>query len=286
VVELLALLAIIGTLGIIGFILVRGQTERISRRRLQDYRAAGLEEDAEAPPTPRPALRRYRWIAAVTAVLVGVLLVFVLNWPIGFGIALAIITGLLGWQVEQWWHARRIRRLEEQLADAIDLMVAAVKAGTSLQGALESAASNAPQPLKTQLDEVVGRIRFGDDPVEALSELELRVPLETFRLFSLTLAVNWQVGGRLALTLANVGRTVRDRIELSRRMVAMTTQARLSVISILAVTYFLAALMWRNDPARMQAFLLSGIGQSATVGAMLLQGIGVVWISRLSQMKF
>jgi len=145
---------------------------------------------------------------------------------------------------------------------------------------------NSNRPLKPQLEEVVGRIRFGDDPTEALTDMEARIPLETVRLFSITLAVNWQVGGRLAQTLANVGRTIRDRIELSRRMHAMTTQARVSVISIMGVTYFLAALMWRNDPSRMEGFLTSPFGQGATIAAVVLQGIGIAWISRMSRVKF
>ena len=49
-------------------------------------------------------------------------------------------------------------------------------------------------------------------------------------LFAAALSVHWEVGGSLAPILATVGRTVRDRIELSRRISAMTTQARLSIV--------------------------------------------------------
>ena len=55
-----------------------------------------------------------------------------------------------------------------------------------------------------------------------------RVPLETFRLFSAALTVHQEVGGSLAPTLATVGRIIRDRIELTRRVRSLTVQSRAS----------------------------------------------------------
>jgi tight adherence protein B len=188
--------------------------------------------------------------------------------------------------LEEWFFQRRLQKTERQLADSIDMMVAAVKAGAGLQSAMQSTLENTPSPWRQELEEVVGRIRYGDDPVEVLTDLSDRVPLETVRLFAQTLAVNWTVGGRLSQTLANVARTIRDRLELTRRMHAMTTQARLSVVSIIAVTYFIAALMWRNDPERMGGFLSSLVGQGLVATAMILQAVGIVWISRLSTPRF
>jgi tight adherence protein B len=133
---------------------------------------------------------------------------------------------------------------------------------------------------------MVSAIRYGQDPVEAVVDLSDRLPLESLTLFCQTLAVNWKVGGKLSITLANVGRTIRDRIELSRRMQAMTTQARVSVISVIAVTYFIGALIWRNDPERMGGFLGSTPGQVMVSIGMTLQAIGVVWISWMSKPKF
>ena len=100
------------------------------------------------------------------------------------------------------------------------------------------------------------------------------------------MAVNWSVGGQLSLALANVGRTIRDRLELNRRMQAMTTQARLSVMSVILVTYFIGALMWRNDPERMGEYLGSLVGQGLVTTAMVLQAIGIVWISHMSTPRF
>ncbi len=184
--------------------------------------------------------------------------------------------------VLQW----RIQKLEQQLADAIDMMVAAVKSGAGLQAALDSSVNQAKKPWRIEAEQLTRAIRYGEDPLNAFGDLSERLPLESILLFSQTLAVNWRVGGRLAITLANVGRTVRDRIELSRRMNAMTTQARLSVVSVIMVTYFIGALIWRNDPERMTGFLMSTVGQALVSIGMLLQAVGIVWISWMSKPRF
>ena len=103
--------------------------------------------------------------------------------------------------------------------------------------------------MATQLEEVLGRLRYGDNPIAVFRGLARRVPLDNFRLFATSLAVHWEVGGSLGPTLSTVGRTIRDRIEIARRIRSMTTQSRVSTIAVLATTYFLAVLMWRNDPA-------------------------------------
>lgn len=269
-------------------VLSRQRTQRIARERLYlDETDSSFEETPDAAPNLVAPFARRHWILPwLSAFAVAALLYFFVQLPLSFSIALSVILGLLLGQLDAWWLSWRQDRIENQLADAIDLMIAAVKAGSSLQSALEYAARDSAMPLRDCLTDTVSRIRFGDDAADALGELPERVPLESFRLFATTLMVNWSTGGSLASTLATVGRTIRDRIELTRRMNGLTTQARASVISILLVTYFIAALMWRNDPERMVGFVASVSGQFMIAIAMVLQGVGIVWISQLSRLKF
>jgi Flp pilus assembly protein TadB len=140
--------------------------------------------------------------------------------------------------------------------------------------------------LKPQLDEVLGRIRYGDDAQAVLQALEQRVPLETFRLFTSALSVHWETGGSLAATLSTVGRVIRDRIEVQRRIRSFSNQARLSTIAVLVVTYFIALIIWRNDPERMRQFLATLVGQYLVAGAIVLQAVGLVWASTISRLRY
>ena len=163
--------------------------------------------------------------------------------------AVGLIVGLLAGQLESYLAVRRTARIETQLADAIDLMVAALGAGAGVADALENAMGESGRPLRPQLEEVVGRIRFGDDPRTVYYGLTQRVPLETFLLFASALSVQAETGGSLAPTLASVGRTIRDRIEIARRIRSNSAQSEVSTLAVMMLTYFIALVVWRANPA-------------------------------------
>ena len=196
----------------------------------------------------RSIFRRQRYLTWIVGLLAASIVYFVLGWAIVFAVSVGIIAALLARQAESLWTIRQTARIELQLADAIDLMIGALGAGAGVMVALENAVRESPKPLRGPLEEMVARIRLGDAPQTAFAGLHQRVPLETFLLFSSALAVQWETGGSLAPTLATVGRTIRDRVELSRRIRSNTVQSQLSTIAVLGVTYFLALVFWRSNP--------------------------------------
>jgi len=234
----------------------------------------------------KPWLKRHRWIPVSAATITGFTLYFAAGLATPFFVAATLLVALLGLQLESWLAARRSTKLELQLADAIDLMVGALGAGAGASAALEAALSESSKPLHPVLDEVLSRIRLGDDPQHVFNMLTHRVPLETFLLFASTLAVHWEVGGTLAPTLGTVGRTIRDRIELGRKIHSSSVQAQISVVAVLFVTYFIAGIIWRTDPARMSDFLATSLASWLVAGTIILQGVGIVWMSYISRPRF
>jgi len=223
------------------------------------------------------------WVLGAIASLV-VLLVFRLSTP--YVIALGLMIGLLASQVESFLAARHAAKLETQLADAIDIMIGAVGAGASVGTAIEAAITECRAPLLPYLEEVAGRIRLGDEAAEVFRSLAQRVPLETFLLFTSALSVHWEVGGKLSSTLTTVGRTIRDRIEVSRRIRSNTAQSQFSTLAIIGLTYFIAVIVWRNGPEQMEEFVRSSVGSWFVAGSVVLQAVGIVWMNLISKPRF
>lgn len=280
----------IGTLAALGVLVYtarRMRVRRIARERLAATAGVVEEEEVEHEPlVMRPFMRRHMFLPWLFGALVLLSLYYLVGLPPLFAVTFGLIAALLGMQLEVSWQARRAFLIEEQLGDALDLMVSALHAGAGVLSAMETAAKEVRRPLRPILEEVLGRIRYGDDPQEVFHALMVRVPFESFRLFSSAMSVHWEVGGSLAPTLAGVGRIIRDRIEIARRIRSVSAQARLSVITVLCVTYFIALVMWRSDPGRMEGFLSTAVGQTLVAAAVLLQAIGIVWSARVSRMRY
>lgn len=233
-----------------------------------------------------PSLRRRMWIPWAVGIAVAAFLFFALELWLTYAIAIGVILGTTAFLIEQHIAARNALKVETQLTNAIDLMVGALGAGAGLTEAIDSAAGESPMPLKAELNEVLGRIRYGEAPKQVWEDFSTRMPLETFRLFCFTLAVHGEVGGSLAPTLSSVGKSIRDRIEISRRIRAQSTEAQGSVIGIVCITYFLGLMMWRTNPQSFEQFLRNPIGANMVAAALVLQAIGLVWITKLAQLRF
>jgi tight adherence protein B len=283
----LTLASLIALAAVIFYLWRNARLQNVARRRFEEalWNAQLQEARLPEPRGAKPLLRRHWVLPWLVGAAGGAALYFVFGIREIYCGTGTVVLALMAWQVEAMLAERQVQRVEVQLADAIDLMVGALRAGAGIMNALESAVRESRPPLEQQLDEIVGRIRFGDNPQAVFHNLPQRVPLETFLLFSSALSVNWEVGGSLASTLATVGRTIRDRIELSRRVRGMSTQVRVSIMAVLGLTYFIAAVMWFNDPARMKAFLLTNMGSFFVASAILMQAVGIVWSAHLSRSR-
>jgi tight adherence protein B len=271
------------------FVWYERRTRRAAVERLSRMIGTPAEVEARAASPARTIKAfppRHRIAAYGAGVIIGALLWTVAGVPLAIAVAAGILSGVLAHLVEEHVGGQKTDAIEAQLAAAIYLMVGSLRAGASLLAAFESALEEVGPPLRPYFQEVAGRIRLGDDPRGAVSALQVHVPIETFRLFATSLAVHWEVGGSLATTLSSVGQTVRDRIELSRRVRAQAVEAQASVAVVLVMAYMLGFLMWRTNPDRLEAFIGTSIGTSIVAAVIVLQAVGLVWMSKLNRSAF
>ena len=111
------------------------------------------------------------------------------------------------------------------------------------------------------------------------------MPLETYRLTSLTLGASWEGGGGYADALSGVGRTTRERLALRRRLNAQSVEARVSVFVLLIVTWGLLAVAYLRDPIQADVFLTSTMGEAIVAMVLLLQALGLIWIDSMVRIE-
>ncbi len=200
-------------------------------------------------------------------------------------VSLGALAGTLTWVADGWLVSTRTVRVESQLADALDLLGSSVAAGVGLVEALDGVVREVRSPLRDVLSNAADRLRLGDDPQRVFVDAQATLPLPAFGLLTHYLSVQWQSGGSLAPGLHAIAETVRDRVNLGRRVHGQTAEARFSVFGILLVVYGIAALAWTSNPDRVEAFLGSGIGGGIAAVCVALQAAGIVWMARLTRIE-
>lgn len=131
-----------------------------------------------------------------------------------------------------FWVSRkakqRIDMIEEQLPDAIDLIVRGLRVGHPFIHALSSAAKEIPDPLGSELGLIADEASYGRDMGEALMAFAQRMDMQDLRFLAVAVSIQQTSGGNLAEILDGLGKVVRARFRLFRRVRAITAEAKWS----------------------------------------------------------
>ncbi|WP_323038021.1 type II secretion system F family protein [Pararhodobacter sp.] len=123
---------------------------------------------------------------------------------------------------------KRRDMIEEQLPDAIDLLVRGLRVGHPFTHALASAAKEIPDPLGTELGLIADEAAYGRDVGEALMAFAERMDMQDIRFLAVSVTIQAQSGGNLAEILDGLSKVVRARFKLFRRVRAITAEAKWS----------------------------------------------------------
>jgi tight adherence protein B len=262
-----------------------------ARDRLLRDSGAGGGSLWDALAGPVPLVERYAWLCWILGIGIFLLLLWVR--PLEFGaltiwitLAISVVFLLVLLQLELLVANGRLSRMEMALANAIDLMVSSLRSGGSIIDSIDTAGREVGGPLGSVTHDLLTRIRYGDDPQKVLVRFSDRVPLDSFRLFATTLAVNWETGGAVSPSLAAVGRSIRDRIEIRRRLAALTMHTWLTMLTLFAISYLLLYVMFTYRPQHVVDFIGHPLGALLFLAVILLQAVGFVWLTSLSRVKF
>lgn len=222
------------------------------------------------------------WLALGVALATAVTLLL-MDLPLTIAGAVALLFGIASHVALGSRAARRDLAFDLALAGALDLVVASLRSGAALVESLATASAEARGDAGEMLSELCDRVRLGERPSVVLESLSEQYPQEGARLFAFTLASHFDSGGSAATSLAEVARAIRDRVDVVRRASSQSVETQASVIGILAITYGLALMMWKQYPERVEGFTGNDLGRSFIGASILLQAVGLAWIARLTR---
>lgn len=123
---------------------------------------------------------------------------------------------------------KRISMIEEQLPDAIELMVRSLRVGHPFSSAIQIVAKEVSDPLATEFGIIADESAYGRDVGEALKDMAERLDMQDLRFLAVAVTIQQQSGGNLAEILAGLSRVIRARFRLFRRVKAITAEAQWS----------------------------------------------------------
>ena len=123
---------------------------------------------------------------------------------------------------------KRMAMIEEQLPDAIELMVRSLRVGHPFAAAIQIVAKEVPDPFGTEMGVISDETAYGRDIGETLKAMAERLDMQDLRFLAVAVTIQQQSGGNLAEILAGLAVVIRARFRLFRRVKAITGEAKMS----------------------------------------------------------
>ena len=192
--------------------------------------------------------RLLTYMVALGAVTFG-MLKFVLILSSIIAVAVAFLTGVGGPLALLALRRRgRLARFNQQLPDAIDLIVRSLRAGHPLNAAMGVVASEMPDPIGSEFGIAVDEVTYGLDVREAVQNMANRVGLADLHYMVVSIRIQYGTGGNLAEILSGLSRVIRDRFNMFRKIKAVSAEGRFSGYILSALPILTASGIWALNP--------------------------------------
>lgn len=123
---------------------------------------------------------------------------------------------------------RRQKKFDAGLADAIDMMSRALRAGHSMSASINVVAEQSVEPVRSEFSEVFKQQNFGLPLRDAMDQMLNRVPSQDLRVLVTGILVQKETGGNLAEILDRTASTIRERLKIQGEIRTHTAQGRMT----------------------------------------------------------
>jgi len=169
----------------------------------------------------------------VVMIIVGVASFLGLTFFTGAGLVIRLgMSVVMGYgAVYVWLNGKAKKRMalfEEQLPDAVELIVRSLRVGHPFSSAVNIVAQEMPDPLGTEFGMIADESTYGMSVTESLDKMAQRIDLQDVKFLAVAVGIQSQSGGNLAEILDGLAKVIRSRFKLFRRVNAITAEAKWS----------------------------------------------------------
>jgi len=196
-------------------------------------------------------------------------------------IAAGAALGLLPYGILSFKRKRRISAFNAVLAESIDMMARALRAGHSVVGAMEMLAENAQEPAASEFGEIFKQQNLGLPMRDALMQLLDRVPSADLRVLVTAILVQKDTGGNLAEILDRTVFVIRERLRIQGEIQVQTAQGRLTGWILSSLPVVMLVLLNLVNPGYSSILLSDPLGRKLIYFSIAMLAVGSLIIRHI-----
>jgi tight adherence protein B len=190
-----------------------------------------------------------------------------------------------------YWYVRRVatkrlKKFEEQLPQAVEMIAVSLRAGHALTTGLLMVAEEVENPLGGEFRLLYDQQTYGKPIPDVLREFADRVPLLDARIFVMAVLTQRETGGNLAEILDKLATVIRERFHVRRQVRVVSAHGRITGWVLALVPPVLAAVLLLIAPKHIRILVDDPIGRQMVAAAVGLQVVGTLAIRRIVRVEF
>ena len=182
-------------------------------------------------------------------------------------------------------RGKRLRKFDEQLPEALDLMSRALRAGHAFPSAMQMVAEEGPDPIAAEFQTTFEEINYGVAVSDALMNLATRLPSIDLRYFVIAVLLQRETGGNLSELLDNLATLIRERFKLLGKIRVLSAEGKLSAYILLGLPFVTAGMILIVNPGFMSVLWTDPIGLNLVFGALFMMVVGAFVMSRIVKIR-
>jgi tight adherence protein B len=176
--------------------------------------------------------------------------------------------------------ARRLKKIEEQLPEAADMISRSLRAGHSFSTALGIVGDEMPEPIGGEFRAVFDEINFGVPLNDALGGMATRIPISDLRYFVIAVLIQRESGGNLAEILGNISQIIRSRLALLGKVRVLSSEGRLSAWILGILPFAMALVISIVNPGFLRVLWTDPTGIKMVGAALVMMAFGLIWMRK------
>lgn len=179
----------------------------------------------------------------------------------------------------------REEKLTEQLPDLLMMFSRSLRAGHTVNSALELVSTEMSDPAGELFKTAYEQQKLGMRLNDALAAMTDQIESLDLRFFITTVTINTEIGGNLSEILDKLAKTIRERLNVRRQVRVFTAQGRMSGYVLAALPIFMFIAFNIMNPSYEQLLIKDKIGNYLLIFAAVMQLIGYLVIRKIVNIR-
>ncbi|MAX67451.1 MAG: type II secretion system F family protein [Bacteriovoracaceae bacterium] len=205
------------------------------------------------------------------------------------GIVFGLFLAFLGWKIPRplmdYLVNRRIKKYENQMVDALNLLSNGLRAGLSVPQSLGMVVEELPKPVSQEFNLILQQTKIGVPINEAFENLSKRVPTEDNDMFVSSINILRETGGNLAEVFDTIAGVIRERVRLKQKIDTYVAQGKMQGGLIASMPTLMGAYFASTDPNYLNLLFNTLVGNLVLVVAAGLNIVGAFAMWKVIQIK-